>query len=518
MIRERIIEALTKSVPGADFLLSFSDDEKKGHLATNVALVAAKALGVAPRELAEKIKNQIEGELADIVARIDIAGPGFINFFLTEDALAADLALLEGKMKEGFNFNKEKQVNIEFISANPTGELHIGHGRGAFYGDTLANVLAFSGASVTREYYINDSRESNQIAELGKTALGLGETYLTEALKEKIGKLGLAAKDVTEAGFALAAEIQKDNQEFIEGTLGISFNEWYSEDERLRASLRNERMLAALKMKGLTYEKEGAVWLKTSEYGDDEDRVVVRSDGKPSYFLSDIAYHDEKFSRGYDSVINVWGADHHGHVKRIEAVQKMLGWQGELKIFITQLVSLKHGEEISKMSKRAGNVVYLRDLVAQFGLDVVRWFYNEKSLNTHMEFDARLAKERSEKNPVFYVQYAHARICSVMEKAKGLAPDGTSLLAVMREPSARFLSLKLIQFEEIVAMTAEDSQVHRLTAYAYQLASAFSAYYRDVRIVNEDSYNEGAYALIEKTRVALAKTLALLGISAPAKM
>jgi len=518
MIKRAIIDAIGKVVPGVVPEVLFSESEAKGHLTTNVALAAAKDLGKAPRDLAEAIVQAIAPELKEIVERIEVAGPGFLNFFLTDEALTRELSLIEGALDRGFDFKKGEKVNVEFISANPTGELHIGHGRGAFYGDTLANILAFSGAEVTREYYINDSRESNQIKELGKTALGEGENYLTESLKEKIQKLSTNAKDPGEVGFQLSKLVQEDTRAFVEKKLGIRFDEWYSEDERLRASLLNDRTFAALKMKELAYEKEGAWWLKTSEYGDDEDRVVLRSDGSKSYFLSDISYHADKFGRGFTTAIDVWGADHHGHVKRLFAAKEMLRWESELKVFISQLMTLKHGEDLTKMSKRAGNVVYLRDLVEAYGIDVVRWFYNEKALGTHMEFDAERAKERSEKNPVFYVQYAHARINSIIEKAKAVKSDGKGIKDVLNVPSAKGLAVALMRFFEVIEATAEDCQVHRLPPYAYALASAFSQFYRDVRVIENDSANEGALALAAIAKATIGKTLNLLGISAPEKM
>ncbi|MEK7581970.1 MAG: arginine--tRNA ligase [Patescibacteria group bacterium] len=533
MVKEIIKKALSEVVKeiNGTINLEFSADEKNGHLATNCALVFGKERGMSPKEFAQKTKDEIEPKLKNVVERIEIAGPGFINFFLTNEAIINELKEVEEKINKGFKYLEGKKINIEFISANPTGELHIGHGRGAFYGDALSNILQFAGAEVTREYFINDSRESNQIKELGKTALGEGETYLTEKLKTQIAKIktGLIhsdilenirmnSRDVSEAGFKLAEVVQKNNQEFIENKLGIKFNIWYSEDEKLRASKLNDRTFLTLKTKELTHEKDGAVWIKTSEYGDDEDRVIVRSDGTNSYFLSDIAYHGEKFSRGYDKVIDIWGADHHGHVKRMEAVKKMLDWSGEFKIFITQLVSLKDGDNSSKMSKRAGNVVYLEELVDEFGIDVVRWFYNEKSISTHMEFDIARAKEQSEKNPVFYVQYAHARTNSILEKAKNFKKDETSVSEVIQIPSARALALKLVQISEIIESITKEYQVQKLTTYSYELAGAFSQFYRDVRVIEENSYSHGALAIVEATKKTLAKSLFLLGISAPEKM
>ena len=277
-------------------------------------------------------------------------------------------------------------------------------------------------------------------------------------------------------------------------------------------------------MKELTYEKDGAVWLKTSVYGDDEDRVVVRSDGSKSYFLSDISYHADKFSRGYDRVIDIWGADHHGHVKRIEAVKKMLGWKGELKIFITQLVSLKENGASSKMSKRVGNVIFLVNLINEinainkFGVDAVRWFFSEKSLGTHMEFDMALARERSAKNPVFYVQYAHARINSILEKAKNVSADESKIADAMKDKEARALAVKITEFPEVISGITEDYQVHKLTTYAYELASTFARFYEEVRVVGEKDYNSGALELATLAKETIAKSLNLLGISAPNKM
>ena len=525
MIKDRIKKALDIAVASfcveVTLKVDFSDNLKNGHLTSNCALVVGRETGMSSQECAKKIIEKIKPELKGIIEKIEIAGPGFINFFLTDEAIISELKDLNLKLKNGFNYLEGKKINIEFISANPTGELHIGHGRGAFYGDALANILEFSGAKIIREYYINDSRESNQIKELSKTALGAGETYLTDKLKEQIKKIKIDSQDMGEIGFKLAEIIQKDNQEFIENNLGIKFNEWYSEDEKLRASKLNDRTFLALKMKELVYEKEGAMWLKTSLYGDDEDRVVVRSDGTNSYFLSDISYHSEKFSRGYDKVINIWGADHHGHVKRMEAVKKMLGWKGDFKIFITQLVSLKDlpGRQAGgKMSKRAGNVILLRDLVNEFGLDVVRWFFSEKALTTHMEFNATHAKEQSEKNPVFYVQYAHARMSSILEKARDFKKDNTTVAEVIKISSASALALKLIQLEEVIESIVEEYQIQKLTTYTYELATTFSHFYRDVRVIGESSYNDGALEMIKITKNFLAKSLSLLGISAPEKM
>ena len=355
-----------------------------------------------------------------------------------------------------------------------------------------------------------------------------------------MAQLDFAGLSEEEAGVKLATAVQASNRSFIEKELGVDFDVWYSEDAELRASGANDAMLALLKERKLTYEKDGALWLKTSEYGDDEDRVIVRSDGTAPYFLSDIAYHQKKFDRGFQTVINVWGADHHGHIKRMQAVGRMLGWtktpregKDQPVVLIAQLVSLKEDGVSSKMSKRAGNVILLRDLVSEFGIDIVRWFFIEKALNTQMAFDMALGREKSEKNPVYYVQYAHARLVSVAEKARGTdsgspglptdsgrpgLPENSEFSQLIKTPSARALATKIIEFPEVVADVARNYAVHSLTTYASALASVANAYYRDVRIVDNGAVNTTALALALRAKETLAETLALLGISAPEKM
>ena len=519
-LREKLDKVLKDIFPElGEVSFNISADNRFGDYTTNVAMVV-KVSDKNPKDIATTIIEELkkDKEFTDAVSEVNIAGPGFINFTLSSETVLSELNKTVKESEKGFDFIKGKKINIEFISANPTGALHLGHGRGAFYGDILANIFSFAGGNVTREYYVNDSRESNQIKELGKLALGTGEQYKGERTSALIEQNDFSQMSEVDAGFKLATLIQRDNRDFIEEKLLVHFDEWYSEDGKLRASGSNQKMFEELKDKNLVYEKEGAWWAKTTEYGDDEDRVVLRSDLTFSYFLSDITYHSDKFSRGYGEVINVWGADHHGHVKRMMAVKKMLGWEGEFKVFITQLVSLKENGEVSKMSKRAGNVVLLEDLVEEIGLDVVRWFYNERALNTHMEFDVALAKEHSDKNPVFYVQYAHARMSSIIANTKALSPYGIKLDEILKNKSGRDLAVKLLQFPEVIELSAEDCQVNRLNTYAYELASSFSQFYRDTRVIEEDKYNVGALELVLSTRIILAKTLSLLGISAPEKM
>ena len=527
MIRERISilveEALqTLGISPEVVHIERTADRTHGDYATNVALVYAKKDGVSPRDLAGKLVIELLKVPSEEISKIEIAGPGFINFFLTDTALEDILA--QGTTVE--KVRADETINLEFISTNPTGELHLGHGRGAFFGDTLARVLVLVGAKVTREFYINDSRESKQIKELGTTALGTGTQYKTPALEELMRGMDFSGLSEIDAGFNLASMIHKENRLFIESGLGINFDAWYSEDSELRASGAPVAMLNLLKERGVTYEKEGALWLTTSQYGDDEDRVIVRSDGTMPYFINDIAYHQKKFDRGFQTVLDVWGADHHGHIKRMQAVGRLLGWPADTRtalpqptVFIAQMVSLKEDGIAKKMSKRAGTVILLRDLVEEFGIDVVRWFFNEKSLGTQMAFDMALAREQSERNPVYYVQYAHARLASIIEKCRGFSAQEDRLFSELMEiPSCRALVSTISEFPEVVVDTARDYHVHRLTIYATALAGAVNAFYRDVRVIEGDNYHPVALMLAVRAKETLAQTLSLLGIRAPESM
>jgi len=512
-LRDLIKNEIKKAVRETDFDVFKS--EKFGDYSTNAAMILAKELKKNPMEVANELKEHLLKSKNNLFEKIEVAGPGFINFWLSERALKIGLKNALSPFKK-----KKEKIQLEFISANPLGPLHIGHGRNAFYGNALANVLKTFGYNVYREFFINDSKESNQIRELGKTALGKGTSYLTDDLKLKIKKFSKNIKDLSEpeAGYFLALEIQKENEKFITETLGIKFDRWFSEERDLRAKNEFLKTLNLLKRKNLVYEKDGALWLKTTQYGDDEDRVLIRSSKDITYFLSDIAYHINKFKRGFNKVINIWGADHQGHVKRMMAVKKMFSWKGDLDILICQLVTLKEGDEIKKMSKRAGTIVWLKDLIEEVGLDVAKWFCLEKSISTHMEFDMQLAKERSEKNPVFYVQYANARMNGIISKSKfstfNFRPKYNLQNPDIQE---RNLVLRLVQFPEVIGDTARDYQVHRLTNYAYELAYAFSLFYRDVRIIGSQREKE-LLSLVAITQKILQNTLNILGISTPQKM
>ncbi len=518
-------------LPFSDFDIKRPENEEHGDYSANVALKSAKSLKQNPRDIAETIKKEILSiDKEGIFERIEIAGAGFLNFFLSDNFFSKNLnEAIEKKDKFGSsNIGNKKRVLVEFISANPTGELHLGHGRGAFFGDALCNILSFLGYEVTREFYVNDAKASTQIQELGKTALGKGEAYKTEKLQEKIEKIKdllKDAKDEAEAGSLLAKELLEDIKDIVENKLNIKFDNWFSEQKELYDTKKVDQVYEFLKSKGLIYEKEGAEWIALSRYGDSEDRVILRSDQKksPTYLLPDIAYHKNKIERGYDKLINIWGADHQGHVKSMQAVMKIFGFENKLDIFITQMVSLKEEGEKFKLSKRKGKIVSLKWLVDEVGLDPARFFYLLKSIDTQMEFDICLAKEQSDKNPVFYVQYAHARIASIFKKAE---KEGFSLgeslfdISLCKKEEERKLAFEVLKFPEIVEDISFLYNVQNLAHYTLNLAKKFHSFYNSCRVLgNEDeSIDKNRLLLAKATKQTIKNALSLMGVSAPEKM
>lgn len=484
-----------------------------GDYATNIALVLKKD----PQEIANSLKS-------DIFEKVEVK-KGFINFFLSKEYLQKQVKeiLKKGEKFSQLKIGQNQKVQIEFISANPTGPLHIGHGRGAFFGDCLANLLKKANYQVSREYYINNAKNSNQIRELGKTALQRGLIYLTNNLEFKIKSLKAKLKKITDegkAGYLLAQEIQKDIKNFIEKKLKIKFDNWVSE-ENLYKKNKIDKIFNWLKNKNLVYPKEGAWWIKTSQFGASQDWVIVRSKkegGEPTYLLSDIAYHKDKFERGFQKIINIWGADHQGHVSKIKAAAKMLGYKGDLDILISQIVRLKPG----KISKRKGKIITLEDLINEVGLDVARFLYLTKSLDTQMEFDFKLAKVKGEKNPVYYIQYAHARICSILRKCKMekiKIKMKMQNIKLLEHPSELALIKQLIRLPEIIEDTIKDYQVQRISQYALDLATIFHQFYRDCRVISDDKdLTQARLSLVLATKSILKDTLKLMGISSPEKM
>jgi len=488
-----------------------------GDYYTNLAIVVKKD----PHEIISRIKS-------NIFEKVEIKN-NFINFFLSKKYLQKQLKeILKQKDKFGeLKIGKNKKTNIEFISANPTGPLHIGNGRGAFFGDVLANVLEKAGYKVFREYYVNDAKNNNQIQELGKTALGEGTSYLTAYLAELIKKLNPYLKKIkseTDVGYFLSQNILGDIRKFIKEKLKIKFDFWVFEQNIYRQN-RVKKVYEFLKEKKLIYKKDEAWWLDLSKFNQ-KDEVLIKENGQPTYFLSDIAYHKYKIERGFKKIINIWGADHQGHIPRMKAVMEILGYKGEFDILITQIVRLKN----RKMSKRKGEIITLEELINEVGLDVARFFYLTKSLDSQMEFDLDLAKEQSEKNPVYYIQYAYTRICGILRKTKNQKSPKESLclsmeqaktknLDLLNHPSELALIKQLVRFPEIIEDTARDYQVQRIPKYALELANSFHKFYQDCRVLTEDkNLKEARLLLILATKTVLNNTLNIMGISTPEKM
>lgn len=497
--------------------IEYPADSKMGDYATNVAFVLGKTETQEPQVIAQMVAEKIMADKSgrEMLEKTEAAVGGFVNFTLSQEFLDAGYV---GYRKPHIKLGRGKKLNIEFLSANPTGKFQVGNGRGAFYGDVLGNIFKLAGYKVTKEYYINNAKSSKQIQELGRTALGLADRYLTPYVREKIAELKLKLSEVApdnfdEAGFLLAQEIQKDNKKFLE-EIGIHYDIWTREQEDIVHSGRIKKTLELLEKKGLVYEKDGARWLKTTQFGDDKDKVLMRSSGEHGYFLADIAYHLYKIKRGYKVIIDVFGADHQGHVLPMKIAMQILGFTGKFDTLVSQLVQAKGG---GKFSKRAGNVIEFEELINEVGVDAARYFYLMKSLDTQMEFDMELAKEQSEKNPVYYIQYAHARMSSILARKKQKIQFKSQKL--LNHSSELNLIKYLLRWPEVVEDTAKDYQVQRMTAYAYELAAVLNKFYRDCRVISDDEMlTEARLGLVTTTKRLLKEVLGALGISAPERM
>lgn len=543
------ITALIKRAAKLDFTPQLSVPETKefGDYSTNAAFALAKARGVPPLEAAKQLAAAIRKEEPRMFKKVEAAPPGFVNMHLSDDAFRAELGVvLEKGANYGKGMEKGERISLDYLDANPTGPVHLGHARGGFFGDALANVLAFAGYGVSREFYVNNARTSGQIRSLGKTALGRGEEYkhgqLLRILKRPGAKKHLALfalkDEEVEAGYYVASLIQKENADFLKKKAKIAFDIFFEEEGIYEKDLITE-VLKELKRRGATYEKDGAVWFKASAYGDTEDRVFVRSDGAPTYVLPDIAYHrDRLVVRKYDMAIDIFGADHHGYGPRLKGALKAFGIDPKrIEILTAQTVRLLKGGEEFKMSKRKGVFVTLEELIKEVGLDAARWFFLEKSLDTHMDFDLDLAKERSQKNPVYYAQYAAVRAANILKKAKfvkaqldsaklaGYGPDRPPL-GHLNEAEEFELMKQLIRFPEAVAQAAAARHVHHLSKYVSDLAHAFHLFYERRRVVEEQArisldallISLARRALVEATLVVLKSAFGLLGVAVPKKM
>ncbi|GAA0407465.1 arginine--tRNA ligase [Paenibacillus motobuensis] len=547
-LKEAIFEAISAAglAAGEDIpavVLEVPKDKAHGDLATNAAMQLTRIAKRNPRQIAEAIIEHLDHDKAGIV-KAEIAGPGFINFTLSKSYL---FPIIEQVYRQGEDYGRTvkgagQKVQMEFVSANPTGSLHLGHARGAAVGDALCNVLDFAGYKVTREYYINDagnqvvnlckSIEARYLQELGQDAEMPEDGYYGEDIK------GFAKELVAEQGNALMSMSPEERTQFLRkyglnkeldkikrdlGRFRVSFDEWFSETS-LYADGQVEAALNELRSKGMTYEQEGATWLKTTPYGDDKDRVLVKNDGTYTYLTPDIAYHRNKYDRGYDRMINIWGADHHGYIPRVKAAMQALGKDPEkLTVLIAQMVSLFQDGEKVKMSKRTGKAVTMVDLMDEVGVDAIRYFFTMRSMDSHLDFDMDLAISTSNENPVYYVQYAHARICSIFRQAEeqGIAlptPDSVNLNKLTSEHEYDLLR-KIGELPEEIGIAADNFAPHRLVRYVYELAAQLHSYYRAERVITEDSEQTAArLALLGAVRTTLANVLRLIGVSAPERM
>ena len=498
-----------------------------GEYTTNVALMSAKSANMNPRELATKIVENIEDEK---IEKMEVAGPGFINFYLKNDYLYENLNRIITDEEYGkSNYGNGIKVDIEYVSANPTGTLHLGHARGAAYGDSLARIMKYAGYDVTREYYINDG--GNQVNNLTKSILarynelkGLQVDFPEDGY-HGVEIIDLAKRVLNDYPESVSEDVLKEYgtkyllskiKEDLEN-FNVSFDVWFSE-KSLYDNKQVENTLKLLKDKGYTYEAEDAVWLKTSEFGDEKDRVLVKNDGSYTYLLPDIAYHMNKYSRSFDELIDVLGADHHGYVPRLKASIEMLGENPDkLDVEILQMVRLlKNGEEV-KMSKRTGKVVTLNELVEEVGRDATRYIFSSRSLDTQLDFDMDIATKHNNENPVYYIQYAYARICSILSDS-GCNVKPLEYHKLNSDYVLKMLK-KMYEFEDIIISSASRHMPHLITNYVYDLATLFHTFYAHEHVLTDDLEKTNEYInLIKAVSIVIKKSLELIGVQVYEKM
>ncbi len=513
-----------------EIVVEIPKNKENGDYSSNIAMRLTKQLKQNPTQIAETIIENIDNANYQ---EITLANPGFINFRVKKDYLFENLLEI---IKKGDNYGKSTKfegisLNLEYVSANPTGILHLGHARGAAYGDSLARLLKFAGYDITREYYINDA--GNQMNNLGKSIrvrylnlIGIDETMpedgyhgkeiitIAEKLKEEFEE-SAKEKDIRffkEYGLSILLDKIKEDL----NTLDVSFDVWSSETKVYEEGYV-EKTLNLLKESGKTYTADGALFLKTTEYGDEKDRVLIKQDGNSTYLLPDIAYHINKYSRGYNKLIDILGADHHGYISRLKASLQILGYDSsKLSVEILQMVRLlKDGQEL-KMSKRTGNAVTIRELFEEVGKDVTRYFFVSHSLDSQMDFDLDLAVKKSNENPVYYINYAHARITSILSDAK--EEQIKEFKTIVSEEAYDILN-KLYLFPEVVEKAASKTEVHHIAKYAFDLASLFHSYYAKEKIITEDKdYTTERLILIKAVKITLKNALTLLGVDAYEKM
>jgi arginyl-tRNA synthetase len=503
-----------------------------GDYATNAALVLAPVLKAPPREVAERLGGALRDRLGDALERFEVAGPGFLNLFLADPwyVEAVDWVLAAGEGFGGAGAHPAVRVNIEFVSANPTGPMTAASGRHAAYGDALARVLQFAGHDVDREYYFNDA--GTQIEKLGESirARARGEEvpeggYEGDYVRELAEQIPNAAEADLEELMRAGVQLMIERIRSVLHRYGVDYDTWFSERWLHEGSpTAIERAFEHLAERGHTYRSEGALWLRTTAFGDDKDRVLERSSGQPTYFAADVAYAESKLERGFDQIVIPLGSDHHGYIARMKAMMASLGADPQrLEIPILQFVHIVEGDARASMSKRRGEFITLEDLIDEIGVDAARFFMLQRSNDSTVDLDLRLAREQSSENPVYYVQYAHARIASVRRKAgkervaRALAAGAA---AVALHPSERALVKKLLAFPDEVAEAAERRAPHRIAVYALELAQVFTAFYRDCQVVGAEpvELEDWRLRLSVVSQRTLARALGLLGVSAPDRM
>jgi len=530
-----------KDIP--EIILLIPKNKSHGDLSTNIAMQLSRELKSKPLDIANLIVSNLDIQ-DTIVDKVKIAGPGFINFWLNENWLykVLDEIREQGENYGKVNLGKGKKIQVEFVSVNPTGPLHVGHGKCAAVGDALSNILKAAGYKVEKEYYIND--QGRQIDLLGQSVQVRYNNLLGE--EEEFPPDGYKGKYIIDLAKDIIDKFQdkykgRDDQEsrefFKEFTLknilegikedlkdfGVEFDEWFSESSLYKQNKLQE-VIGLLQQKGFLYKEKGALWLKTTVFGDEKDRVVIRENSIPTYFASDIAYHQDKYQRGFEKIIDIWGADHHGYIQRMKAAVQALGYpEDSLGVLIVQFVTLiRDGKEVG-MSTRGGDFITLKDLIKEVGKDVARYFFLMRSHDSHTEFDLDVAKSQSMENPVYYIQYAYARICSIIKKAEqaGVKVDkskATRLQLLDKEEEFELIK-KLSSLKEVIKKSALTWKPHFLTTYLYDLASSFHKYYTVHRIITEDEeLTRARLILIDCTRIVLFNSLKILGVSVPESM
>ena len=547
-VKQTLIEEIEASIKKAglaedipEIKIEIPKDTKNGDYSSNIAMVLTKIAKRNPREIAQAIVDNLDTSKAH-VKEIDIAGPGFINFYLDNQYLTQIIpeAINKGDQFGYSDQSKNTNILLEYVSANPTGDLHIGHARNAAVGDSLANILIAAGYNVTREYYINDA--GNQITNLARSI----ETRYFEALGDTSHEMpedGYNGKDIIEIGKDLAnkhpeikdysdeerlktfrqlgVDYEMDKLKRDLADFNVHFDNWFSETS-LYENGAIDNTLAKMKELGYTYEADGATWLRTSVFKDDKDRVLIKKDGNYTYFTPDTAYHYNKINRGNDILIDLMGADHHGYINRLKASLETFGVDSDrLEIQIMQMVRLmQNGEEV-KMSKRTGNAITLREIMDEVGIDAARYFLTMRSPDSHFDFDLELAKEQSQDNPIYYAQYAHARICSILRQAKEQGVDITTNanFDTITNEKAIDLLKKVAEFETTIESAAEHRAPHRLTNYIQDLAAAFHKFYNAEKVLTDDiEKTKALVAMIEAVRITLHNALTLVGVTAPESM